>query len=146
MKPLVAVIALTIYVLLASACGDGGEPLTERLVGDWASGNHILRFTSDGTYVIDDAGLLETTPDDTGTVAFEGKTLTFTSGEDSRQCKAGDLWVWEGVEFLGEDQFFGVVMVDDCGNGEGREWTFTRCVAEPPSPAGPIVCEPVRSR
>ncbi len=149
MRQLTTLIALALVaLLLAAACGDGGEPavtrtptpaatvspptepLTERLVGDWLSGNHILRFTADGTYTIDDSGLLETSPDDTGTVAFEGKTLTFTSGEDSRVCRAGDLWVWEEAEFLDEDRFFGVVTVDDCGPGEGSRWTFTRCVAE----------------
>ena len=129
----VAALALLVAAFAAACDGDGEEPAAtpiQRLAGDWASGNHILRFTADGSYTIDDSGLLETSPDDTGTVAFEGKTLTFTSGEDSRVCRAGDLWVWEEAEFLDEDRFFGVVTVDDCGPGEGSRWTFTRCVAE----------------
>ena len=120
-----------------------GSPL-EALVGDWQrdGARDILRFNADGTYVIDNTGQLETKPADSGVVTFDGKTLTFTSGEGSRHCNVGDLWVWE-IESVGDEQFTGVVTEDTCTNYEGKEWTWTRCVAEPQGEAGLFVCKPV---
>ncbi len=138
MRKVTVLIALaSAALLLASACGDGEEPAaTPTLVGDWSvrgyAGPFFMRFTADGTYAIDDSftSLLEMRPADTGTIAFDGKTLTLTSGEDSGVCKAGDLLVVKGVEFLNEDEFSGVVTEDTCTTLGGTNAIWTRCVAD----------------
>ena len=131
-------------VLAGCATSTSPESSIVKLVGDWSQddGRHLLRLNSDGTFAVDDGGALESNPDDVGTFSFDGEILTFTSSEESRFCKAGDLWIWE-LEFVGDDQIRGVVTVDDCSSFEGRDWTWTRCVAEQVA-EGRISCEPVK--
>ena len=131
---------------LLAGCGasTSAESPMEKLVGDWSQddGRHIIRLNSDGTFAVDNGDQLESNPDDVGTYLFDGEILTFTSGEESRFCRPGDLWIWE-LDFVDDDRINGVVTVDECSSFEGREWTWTRCVAEQID-EGRITCEPVK--
>jgi len=115
--------------LLLVGCGasTSSESQLEALVGDWNSFLNILSINADGTYVSDvpnrDAGEAR---DETGTIAFDGTTLTLTTGEVSRGCEVGDQWVFE-LERFDDEQFRGVVTVDDCHDTVGQHWTWTRC-------------------
>jgi len=85
---------------------------------------------------------VDSLPVDLGTITFDGKTMTLTSSGKGRNCEAGDLWVWEEVELIDDDQFRLVITVDDCVDLVGEEWSFTRCVAG--SSGGGTRCEPVK--
>ncbi len=131
--------------LLLIGCGasTSSESQLEALVGDWTTSPNILSINADGTYVIDspsrDTGGAR---DETGTIAFDGTTLTLTTGEVSRGCEAGDLWVFE-FESFDDEQFIGIVTVDDCLETLGQRWSWTRCVVEIIG-EDVMVCKPVR--
>jgi hypothetical protein len=57
-------------------------------------GSHLLSIKSDGTYAIDDAGLIDTAPADVGTVAVVGKTLVFTS-TGGTACGSGQAFTFD---------------------------------------------------
>ena len=124
------------FAILAVGCGlasrDSDE--FEKLVGDWASddGRMVMRINADGTYAIDGAGRLESNPADVGVIVFdeEAATLILTSGEESNFCGAGDVWIWD-FEQISEEQFRGIVTLDDCTNSIGRYLTWTSCEVEP---------------
>ena len=126
-------------LVLMVACSS--ESQDDRLVGHWQRGREVLRITSDGTYVVDAAGQLENNPDDSGTVKFDGETLTLVSSEESVRCDEGDLWVWE-VEFTNDDQMRALITNDTCTPTEGSTWNWTRC--NPGLDGDRETCEPVR--
>jgi len=129
--------------LLLIGCGasTSSESQLEALVGDWTTfPSIILSINADGTYVIDSpsrntGGVAR---DETGTIAFDGTTLTLTTGEVSRGCEAGDQWAFE-FERFDEEEFRGQVTVDDCYDTVGSFWTWTRCVME--TVAGITLCK-----
>ncbi len=116
--------------LLLVGCGasTSNESQLEALVGDWTTfPSNILQINADGTYVINVPNRgTGGARDGTGTIAFYGTTLTLTTGEVSRGCEVGDLWVFE-IERFDDEQFRGVVTVDDCLDTVGQLWTWTRC-------------------
>jgi hypothetical protein len=72
-----------------------------QLRGVWfeEDGSHLLSIGPDGSYALDDSGLLDTDPDDVGTVEIdEDGSIRFVSGEGSRECSPGDAWVWGSAE------------------------------------------------
>jgi hypothetical protein len=78
--------------------GDEISVASCRLTGIWlleGSGQRI-RFSSDGTYAVDDGGLLGSDPDDTGSYEVVDGTVTLTSA-GSASCTVGDVQVWEGA-------------------------------------------------
>lgn len=86
--------------IITPATGGGTtHPPTETSVrGIWLleGSGQLLRFGRDGTYAIDDGGLLGADPDDIGTYEVEGSSIAFTS-TGSRSCAAGESMVWEKV-------------------------------------------------
>lgn len=131
-----------LLILLAACSGDGdesasapaesaprGDDLTgeSQLHGIWLlDGDAVLLrlSTADQSYAIDDSGLLGVDPDDTGTYTFDGRTLTFTSGEETRECQPGDRAIWN-VGILPTLQLVAVVIEDECGRSVGEEKTWT---------------------
>lgn len=87
----------------------------------------LLRLGADGSYAIDDGGELVTDPDDVGTFEVDGesRTLTFTSGADSRTCAEDDAWVWTNAE-LGEGVLRVVVTEEGCVKDLGPNLVWVR--------------------
>jgi hypothetical protein len=113
----------------AKPAGEAAPPSTEwALRGIWLleGGGHLLRFSTDGTYALDDAGALGNDPDDVGTLAVDGQGgITLTSGAESRTCAAGELWVWEQVRLAG-GTLRGVVAENTCPNNVEVDMTWVR--------------------
>jgi hypothetical protein len=113
----------------AKPAGEAAPPSTESaLRGIWLleGGGHLLRFSTDGTYALDDAGALGNDPDDVGTLAVDGQGgITLTSGAESRTCAAGELWVWEQVRLAG-GTLRGVVAENACPNNVEVDMTWVR--------------------
>jgi hypothetical protein len=119
--------------LTAAELSENVGPPTEGadLTGIWLpeGGSHLLRFGWDGTYAIDDSGLLGKDPDDVGTFEVGRKgTITFTSASSSRGCPEGSVSVWEEVR-LEVVTLRGVVSRDACMGRAGTDWTWTRISA-----------------
>lgn len=131
------------FLLVMAACGGGaaGEdpppssPVGERpatasdLVGVWGrvAGTHKALFNADGSFAIDQDGLIYATPAAEGTYELDEGTITFTSA-GSDVCQEGDLWAWEAS--ILDDGRLRTVVVDDgqgyCHIGIGTEWTWRR--------------------
>ena len=126
--------------LLLVGCGasTSSESQLEALVGDWNSFLNILSINADGTYASRETGGAR---DETGTIAFDGTTLTLTTGEVSRGCEAGDQWAFE-LELFDDEQFRGVVTVDDCHDTVGQHGTWTRCDVQMLGDV--MTCKPVK--
>ena len=77
---------------------DTQPPAIQSIFGIWhrEGSGQLLRFGIDGTYAVDDGGVLTSDPDDTGTYEINGATISFTSA-GSATCAAGDAQVWDGV-------------------------------------------------
>jgi hypothetical protein len=90
-----------------AAIGEFPVANNNHLAGIWLreGSGQLLRFSSDGSYAIDDGGQLGVDPDDTGTYELDGNTITFTSA-GSASCAAGDVNVWAGatVAYIGPDE------------------------------------------
>jgi hypothetical protein len=121
-----------------------GEPPTEsELAGIWwltdpgidEGATLLVRFSPDGTFAIDDGGLLDTTPAAAGTYELDGEMINFESS-GSEVCTEGDTWAFEaGVP--SEGQLHTVVKEDadeECSLGVGAQWRLTR--VSPSSPPG----------
>jgi hypothetical protein len=80
---------------IVSSVDDTNPPSRQTIYGIWQrqGSGQLLRFGIDGTYAIDDGGLLRN-PDDIGSYELDGDTITFTSA-GSATCTAGDNQVWE---------------------------------------------------
>ena len=80
-----------------SSVDDPDPPSTQTIYGIWhrQGSGQLLRFGIDGTYAIDDGGLLSD-PDVTGSYELDGHTITFTSA-GSATCTADVTQVWEDV-------------------------------------------------
>ena len=76
---------------------DAAPPTLQAMFGIWhrQGSGQLLRLSIDGTYAIDDGGLLAGDPDDTGSYELDGQTVTLTSA-GSASCAAGDTQVLEG--------------------------------------------------
>jgi hypothetical protein len=113
----------------AKPSGEGTPPSIESaLRGIWLleGGGHLLRFGTDGTYALDDAGALGNDPDDVGTFEVDGRGgVTLTSGANSRTCAQGDMWVWQNVRLAGPT-LQGVVTDSACPNDVGIDLTWVR--------------------
>jgi hypothetical protein len=113
----------------AKPAGEGTPPSTESaLRGIWLleGGGHLLRFSTDGTYALDDAGALGNDPDDVGTFEVDPRGgITLTSGADSRACAEGDQWVWEQVRLAG-GTLQGAGAENACPNDLQVEMTWVR--------------------
>lgn len=118
-----------ILIRAAGRSEEGAPPSTESaLRGIWLleGGGHLLRFSTDGTYALDDAGALGNDPDDVGTFAVDGQGgITLTSEADSRTCAAGDLWAWQNVRLAGPT-LHGVVTESACPKDVGVDLTWVR--------------------
>lgn len=71
------------------------------LVGVWfeVDGSHLLNISRDGSYALDDSGLLDTSPDDAGSVEIgDDGSIRFVSSAASRECTPGATWVWRSAE------------------------------------------------
>ena len=93
----------------------------------------LLRLGRDGSYALDDGGELLTNPDDQGTFELASVTgiLTLASGEDSRTCAEGDIWVWANAELRTDEEFSfrglrGFVTKDGCERDLGPDLTWFR--------------------
>jgi len=82
---------------------------------DEASGT-LLLINADGTYAIDDAGNIDTTPADQGIVAVAGDTLRFSSSDASTECRAGQGWDFAPLRLTEET---GVIMSMDSTTSAG---------------------------
>jgi hypothetical protein len=105
---------------------NGARPSAGILTGIWLEegGGRLLSFAFDGTYAIDDGGLLGTRSDDVGEFQIDGRgALTFTSGSDSRTCKQGAVTVWKRVRLTGR-MIRGTVAKDECTDSVGAELTW----------------------
>lgn len=116
--------------------GKGAPPSSGMLQGIWLEkervasgapprerGTNLLRFAWDGTYAIDDGGLLGTSPNDAGSFQMHGRTLKFTSASDSRTCNPGAVTVWKQVRLSGRT-LRAVVAKDECRDLVGTELTW----------------------
>lgn len=88
-------------------------------------GGHLLRLRPEGTYAIDDMGLLGTDPYDAGAIEVAGTTLTLVSGAGSNRCAEGDRLVLRSVRIdqIGRS-LRGTVVDDDCSHGIGARPTW----------------------
>lgn len=80
--------------------GDAAPPADiASLRGIWLleGTGQLLRIDWSGSYAIDGSGRLGTDPFDEGVLELRRRTLTFTSGGNSRGCGDGTRWVWKGV-------------------------------------------------
>lgn len=117
--------------ITAEVSSEDGRPPTDarEFFGIWLleGTGYLVRFDSDGTYLLADDGRLLTDPD-RGTVEVdeEGR-LTLTSGKDSRTCSKGHAWVWRDVRILsGQGALRGAGGRDDCGRHLGPDLTWVR--------------------
>jgi hypothetical protein len=119
----------------------GETPIRSELVGIWLvdeidfEGRLLVSFNRNGTFAIDDRGLLDTTPAAAGNYRLDGKLIMFeSSGSDI--CTEGDTWAFEaGVP--DEGRLTTVVRedaADECSLGVGTEWRWIR--VSPSSPPG----------
>lgn len=111
---------------------EGAPPTVERLVGVWVteSGGLMAQFTDEGRWIIDDGGLLDTSPWGRGTYEVEGGTVTL----ESQRSGVRTCWRWDAA--LPEDGRLLTVTRDDpgCSTFAGREDSWIR--VSPASPAG----------
>jgi hypothetical protein len=77
---------------------DAASPTLQAMFGIWQrqGSGQLLRLAIDGTYAIDDGGLLADDPDDTGSYEIDGHRVTLTSA-GSASCAAGDTQVLDGL-------------------------------------------------
>jgi hypothetical protein len=129
----------------------GQPPTAERLAGIWAwddggmldQNRVVLRLSSDGTFVGDNSGQLDTYPAMQGTYEISGDTVRFMPDNDSDACVAGNNWTWRvGIQ---PDGRMNIVSLEDgdgnCEIGLGTAWSFTR--VSPISPAASSLSPPV---
>jgi hypothetical protein len=84
----------------------------------------LVRFNYDGTFAMDDAGDLTTSPAATGTFELDGHSITFTS-EGSDLCTDGDSWTWQAS--LSEGGSLHIVeAADPCRTSHSTNWTLVR--------------------
>jgi hypothetical protein len=110
---------------------EGEPPTASELVGTWSIDDtepeRLVRFSPDGSFAIDDRGMLDTTPAAAGNYELDGREIIFeTSGSDI--CVDGDSWTFEaGVPEEGRLHF--VVREDaapPCNQGVGAQWFLTK--------------------
>jgi hypothetical protein len=84
-------------VTTVASVEDTAPPTPRAMFGIWhrQGSGQLLRLAIDGTYAIDDGGLLGSDPDDTGSYELDGHTVTLTSA-GSASCAAGDTQVLDG--------------------------------------------------
>jgi hypothetical protein len=114
-----------------AASGEGVPPSEEwQLSGIWLlqGTGQLLRFSTDGTYALDDGGRLRGDPNDQGTFEVDGKgTITLTSGAESHTCAEGTSWAWNDVRVIfGAGTLLGVVTEDDGKRDLGPDMTWVR--------------------
>lgn len=109
-----------------------GPPSKLDLYGTWLQVGNIrtgllAQFNANGTFVIDDRGLLATKPAARGTFEVEGNTISFIS-EGSYVCDEGDTWAWRST--LTDSGRLEIVHIEEgtglCQNPIGTEWTLVR--------------------
>ena len=142
-KWLVVPVLVSTLLVGCEALSSSGSQL-EPLVGYWDQdeGPLVMRIDAEGIWAIDQTGRVDSLPVNLGTITFDGKTATITMSDKGRSCEDGDMWVWEEVEFIDDDQFRLVFTVDDCVDFVGERWSFTRCIAD--SSGGGTRCERVK--
>jgi hypothetical protein len=91
----------------------------------------LLRLSPDGTFALDDRGLLDVDPAATGTYRLGGDTLSLlvTGGPN---CPAGSTWTWR-TNVLADGRLRTVLADSACGFRAQTVWTWTR--VSPWSPA-----------
>jgi len=112
-----AITVVLLATMLARDAGPGTGTVTgtppptaltlPQLHGVWfeEDGSHLLSIGLDGSYALDDTGLLDTDPDDLGTVAINADgSVRFVSVGASRACPPGDAWVWRSAVITGSGQ------------------------------------------
>lgn len=114
-----------------AASGEGVPPSEEwQLSGIWLleGTGQLLRFSTDGTYALDDRGRLRGDPNDQGTFEVDGKgTIMLTSGAQSHTCAEGTSWVWKDVRVIVSiGTLRGVVTKDDGKRDLGPDMTWVR--------------------
>jgi hypothetical protein len=119
----------------AAGPAEGPSPTASELAGIWLSPEApLVGFASDGTFVIDNKGNLDTDPAVRGTYNVDGDTITFTIGGGGA-CTPGDTWAWQAS--LPEDGLLPIVHGEEaagnCRVPTGEEWTLIR--VSPRSPA-----------
>jgi hypothetical protein len=114
---------------------DGPPPTASELAGIWLSPEApLVAFGSDGSFVIDNHGNLDTNPAIRGNFEVKGGTSIFTIG-GGHACTPGDSWAWKSS--LLEDGMLHVVYSEEasgnCRQPLGTDWTLIR--VSPSSPA-----------
>lgn len=115
-KGAAAITGILALMVLGGACSGTDEITAKELTGTWRAiepGSYV-NFHADGTYrialTIDD---LENAPVEEGQFTVEGTLLTFISGEESRNCGAGQRGVYD-MEWTGADEMRHRRLEDEC--------------------------------
>jgi hypothetical protein len=114
----------------APASGKGPPPTANELAGVWLQNEDsglMVAFGRDRTFVVDNAGNIDTNPAVRGTYRVDGSTITFTI-KGGHACASGDSWAWTGL--LPDDGLLGLVHTKEatgnCRVPKGTEWTLIR--------------------
>jgi hypothetical protein len=123
----------------------GSPPTPEQMAGVWLTvgSERVGWFRADGTFAIDDRGLVDIRPAASGAFSIEDSRTELVADEGSDVCSAEERWVFDA--HMPDEGWLEVTVVEDstgeCAIGVGTRETWIR--VSPRSPAtGDLSPEP----